>query len=113
MLINFDEIPEDQQEKVRGGEGINNVRAAGDALAKINKCRLEPGAYIGYHQHETNSEIIFILEGTGKVRYDDGVEPLGPGSCHYCPKGHYHSLINDSDKDLIFYAVIPDHCSGC
>ena len=29
------------------------------------------------------------------------------GDCHYCPKGHTHSLINNSDEDLVFFAVVP------
>ena len=41
------------------------------------------------------------------MKYDDGEEPLKPGDCHYCPKGHAHSLINNSDGDLEFFAVVP------
>lgn len=26
--------------------------------------------------------------------------------CHYCPKDESNSLINDSNEDLIFFAVI-------
>jgi len=43
------------------------------------------------------------------VLYDGEYEPVGPGTCHYCPNGHSHSLINDSGEDLIFFAVIPIH----
>ena len=28
--------------------------------------------------------------------------------CHYCPKGHTHSLMNDSDAELEFFAVVPE-----
>ena len=45
----------------------------------------------------------------GMRAYDDGCEPLTVGSCHYCPKGHSHSLINDGDQDLIFFAIVPQH----
>ena len=67
-----------------------------------------PGASIGLHTHETSSEVIYILEGEGKVLYDGAYEAVSAGSCHYCPKGHTHSLINDSEKDLYFLAVIPE-----
>ena len=41
---------------------------------------------------------------------DDGsAKELSAGMCHYCPMGHEHSLINDSDEDLIFFAVVPEH----
>lgn len=32
---------------------------------------------------------------------------LKPGDCHYCPKGHSHSLENDGAEDLVFYTVVP------
>ena len=38
---------------------------------------------------------------------DDELLPLEAGQCHYCPQGHTHSLINDSDADLVFFAVVP------
>ena len=31
---------------------------------------------------------------------------LKPGDCHYCPKGHSHSLENDGAEDLVFYTVV-------
>ena len=70
--------------------------------------RLEPGASIGLHTHETSSEIIYLLEGRGKVLLADGEERVAAGQCHYCPKGHTHSLVNDSDADLVFFAVVPE-----
>ena len=39
---------------------------------------------------------------------DGETEILHTGSCHFCPKGHTHSLINDSNGDLAFFAVIPE-----
>ena len=52
---------------------------------------------------------MFILEGTGKMLCDGVYEELSAGKCTYCPEGHSHSLINDSDGDLVFYAVVPEH----
>ncbi len=51
--------------------------------------------------------MIFITAGEGKVLYDEEEIRLKAGDCHYCPQGHAHSLINDSDADLTFYAVVP------
>ena len=44
----------------------------------------------------------------GKVICDGETEIVHAGSCHFCPKGHTHSLINDSGADLAFFAVIPE-----
>ena len=66
------------------------------------------GCTIGLHTHETSSEIIYILSGAGKVKYDDGEEAVSAGQCHYCPKGHSHALINNSGEPLEFFAVVPN-----
>ena len=59
-----------------------------------------------YHKHETNCEIMYIIKGKGKVRYENELIEIKEGQAHYCPKGHYHCLINDSDSDLYFFAVV-------
>ena len=86
-----------------------NAKINVDENNKILGGRLEPGASIGEHTHETNSEIIFFTSGKGKVIYDGKEERVEAGLCHYCPQGHTHILINDSDADLTFHAVIPEH----
>ena len=108
MLIDFQAIPETVIPHMRGGEKELAARMYTDDLGKIMRGKLIPGASIGLHTHETGSEIIYILDGTGKVLYDGAYETVSAGSCHYCPKGHTHSLINDSEEELIFFAVIPE-----
>lgn len=108
MKIDFGAIPETVISHMRDGEKEARIHMFDDGMCKIMKGRLIPGASIGRHTHETSSEIIYILSGRGKLLYDGGCETLGPGSCHYCPKGHGHSLINDSEGELEFFAVVPE-----
>lgn len=82
-------------------------RAYSDGKNKMMKGRLVPGASIGLHRHEGNCEMIYVLEGSGKMLYDGGEERLSAGDFHYCPDGHEHSFINDGDSDLVFIAVVP------
>lgn len=107
MLIDFSAMEEQVIPQFLGGEGTTRARMRVDELGKIMRGALEPGSSIGLHTHETSSEIIYILAGEGKVLCDGVYEPLTAGSCHYCPKGHSHSLINDSDALLEFFAVVP------
>ena len=107
MLIDFSKMEEQVIPQFLGGEGTFRTRMRVDELGKIMRAALEPGASIGLHTHETSSEMIYILEGKGNVLYDGEYIPLAAGSCHYCPKGHSHSLINDSDALLTFFAVVP------
>ena len=109
MIIDFDHLEETVIPHFRGGEKETRSRMYTDENNKIMRGKLEPGASIGLHVHEGNSEIIYILDGRGKVIDDGSAKELSAGMCHYCPMGHEHSLINDSDEDLIFFAVVPEH----
>lgn len=108
MKIEFDKMNDTVLKEFKGGEKNFVARMYSDELGKIMKGCLEPGASIGMHTHETGSEIIFILSGEGIVLYDDGKEILLPGDCHYCPMGHTHSLRNEGEENLIFYAVVTE-----
>ena len=108
MLIDFSIMEPETIPNFLGGDGALRAQMRVDELGKILRGVLDPGASIGVHTHETSSEIIYILSGTGKVKYDDGEETVKAGQCHYCPRGHSHSLINDSDSPLEFFAVVPN-----
>ncbi len=108
MIIDFTKLEEQHMPQFKGGEGEYIMRQQDDGSAKIMLGKLAPGSTIGYHTHETNSEIIYIISGTGSVLYDDGEETVHAGQCHYCPKGHAHSLRNQSDEDLVFFATVPE-----
>ena len=107
MEISFDKIPVETVPHMRGERKRS--------FAKIHPRAhegppgvLPPGPPSAPHVHETNSEVIYILSGTGKVLFRDTWEPLAPGACHYCPKGESHSLVNDSGEALTFFAVVPE-----
>ncbi len=107
MKLEFDKMQEKRLPEFKGGVGDFIAKMHTDELGKIIYGKLEPGSSIGYHKHETDSEIIYILEGKAKCLYDDGEERLLAGECHYCPKGHGHSLINDGSELVVFFAVVP------
>lgn len=109
MIVDFDKIEKSVIPNFKGGEKEFQAHMSVDENNKILLGKLVPGASVGEHTHEGNSEIMYFLQGTGKVLYDGTYEKVGPGVCHYCPMGHSHSVINDSDAELIFFAVIPEH----
>lgn len=109
MIIDFSKLENNIIPHFKGGEGETETRTFSDGVNKIMKGTLKPGCTIGYHCHETSSEMIYILSGLARCLYDDGEESLVPGQCHYCPKGHSHSLINASATDpLVYFAVVPE-----
>lgn len=107
MKIDFDSMAEQALPAFKGGEKRFDVKMFTDGLNKIMKGRLVPGASIGMHTHTDSSEIICITGGTGHVLYDGEKIALAAGDVHYCPKGHTHSLVNDSGADLEFFAIVP------
>lgn len=109
MLFEYDKIPETIIPNFKGGEKEAIAKMYSDGLNRIMLGRLKPGASIGLHTHETNSEIVYIISGRGIVIIDDETEELYPGICHYCPKGHTHTMINNrEDEDLVIFAVVPE-----
>ncbi len=108
MIIDFNEVEEQSLPNFKGGEKSYEARMYFDGQNRIMKGRLQPGASIGLHTHETNSETIFLLKGNAHVLFDGEMLEFSEGQCHYCPKGHAHSLINDSDSEIQFVAVVPE-----
>ena len=40
---------------------------------------------------------------------DDGAEvPVGPGLCHYCPRGRSHSVVNTGTEPLVILGIVPN-----
>lgn len=107
MILDFSKMEETVTPHFKGGEKEMAIRAYVDEKNRIMLNRLIPGATVGMHTHEGSSEVIYILEGSAKVLYDGEELRIGAGQAHYCPAGHTHSLINDTERDLVFFAVVP------
>ena len=108
MIIDFKNIEKSVLPNFKGGEGAMIANMHTDGAGKILLGRLEPGSTIGYHKHENNSEYIYLLSGCAEFIYDDTTETTVAGGCHFCPEGHSHSMMNNSNEDLVFFAVVPE-----
>ncbi len=106
-VINFDSIAEDVQTGFKGGEGEVAFRIFKDDLNKVMRVRMTPHSSVGQHSHEIDSEIIMVLKGNGKVLFDGQELPIHEGQVHYCPKGHSHTIINDTEEELHLCCVVP------
>ena len=107
MIIRFDEMDLTVLPAFKGGEKEYRAKMFFDGSNRIMKGLLIPGASIGVHTHEDSCEVIFILEGNGSILEEGVKKAVQAGDCLYCPKGGTHSLINDSESDLLFCAVVP------
>ena len=107
MRIDFSNVPEEVIMGARGGEGEFCRKVVDTGDNRILLGRLAPGASLGYHSQDDDSETIYILSGTGRSLCDGVYEELQPGFSQHCAKGHSHNLENTGDVDLVMFAVIP------
>ncbi|MGB2578704.1 putative cupin superfamily protein [Elusimicrobium simillimum] len=67
---------------------------------------VEPGSFaFGYHYHELNEEIFYIISGTGIVRTIDGDVAVKAGDAVTFPTGEKgaHVIRNASDTEKLVY----------
>ena len=102
----------EQRENMRGGEGTVTLtqfvtpEELNDKGRLFGTITLKPGCGIGYHIHENDSELFYILKGTATYN-DNGVETtLSAGEVAITPAGTGHSIKNDGTEDVELVALI-------
>ena len=108
MHLDFQTMDENWLANFKGGEKGLLAKMYADEKNRIICGRLIAGASVGVHTHETGSEIVFALAGEATAATDGVEERLMAGQCHYCPKGHSHTLKNDGPGDFVFFAVVTE-----
>ena len=101
------------REKVRGGNGsvtFNHIYSKGTELNPnmrlFAKLVLEPGCSIGWHVHEHEDEIYYILSGTAETD-DNGVKRiLQAGDSTLTRSGEGHSITALGSENLELIATI-------
>ncbi len=112
MIRKKSEVKVDVHKDFRGGKGevrfdhfmdIDMAQGAGRLFVKTT---IPPGASVGIHKHEGDSEVYYILDGKAKL-HDNGVDlEVGPGDVNFCPDGGCHGIENIGSGDLTYIAVI-------
>jgi mannose-6-phosphate isomerase-like protein (cupin superfamily) len=67
---------------------------------------LPPGSSIGYHAHDGEEEVFYILSGTGIVNDQGVTSSVGPGDAVLTGGGNGHSIANPGTAPLELLAVI-------
>ena len=112
MIKKAAEFQTDYRENMRGGNGTVEITNFVTPEELNNKGRLfanitlNPGCGIGYHEHEQESELFYIMKG--EVLYNDnGTEHvLSAGDVMICPAGTGHAIANNSEEVTEVCAVI-------
>lgn len=91
--------------------GIGSVFIERFSILPVNckmyaKITIPQGSSIGVHTHIDDEEIVYVLEGEGKVKIDDCFYSLKKGDVNITKKGNNHSIINEENEPLIILAII-------
>jgi mannose-6-phosphate isomerase-like protein (cupin superfamily) len=111
MIIARKDMKREQKEKMRDGEGVASFTHLVDCeneknIRLLSEINLLPGASIGYHQHNNETEYFLIVSGNGMVN-DNGTEkPVSAGDAIVTGNGASHSIKNTGKELLVLHAVI-------
>ena len=102
----------DERFEMRGGKGTGRIehRWKKDELKGntrlFAKLTLEPGASIGFHEHDDEEEIFVIVQGKGRMQDGDELCELCPGDTILTGDGAGHAVESIGDQALVMVAVI-------
>ncbi|MDR2798601.1 MAG: cupin domain-containing protein [Treponema sp.] len=111
MIIQRNDMKVEYKERMREGKGTVTVTHWVDESTQqharlLAELSLPPGASIGLHQHNGETEYFCILAGTGVVN-DDGKETLvRPGDVVITGNGASHSISNSGTVPLVLHGII-------
>ena len=67
---------------------------------------VQPTGFTPFHSHDWEHEV-YVLEGEGKVRYEDREEKIVPGDAILIPPNKKHQFRASSGGTLKFLCIIP------
>ena len=113
MIRRKEECEVEYREHMRDGDGtveLTHFITSPEELCNkgrlFSRIILKPGTSIGYHLHEKDSELFYILNGTAE--YNDGgeVQTVHAGDVTICPPGTGHGIANKTEETVELIAVI-------
>jgi mannose-6-phosphate isomerase-like protein (cupin superfamily) len=111
MIVRRNEMKIEKKDKLRDGEGTitlthylePNTEKNARMLAEMT---LPPGASIGRHQHDKETEYFIIHSGSG-IANDNGTETaIRSGDVVVTGNGAFHGIKNTGTEPLVMTAVI-------
>jgi mannose-6-phosphate isomerase-like protein (cupin superfamily) len=112
MIKRNTDMEKEVRERMREGTGraeVIHVFRKEELTGKARlfaRMRLLSGSSIGYHRHDGEEEIFYIISGTATVNDEGAVSEVGPGDAVLTGGGASHSIANQGSEPLEFLAVI-------
>lgn len=110
MVLHKDQLKTEVRVGMRGGPGQAVMTNLCDELPK--NCRvasvihLEPGHGIGYHEHHGETELYYILTGSGVVNDNGTPIQVSAGDSIITGGGAGHDITNTGEEPLDMVAVV-------
>ena len=113
MIRKADEFRIEYKEHMRDGDGtvqltrfITGPEELEDKGRLFAKSTLNPVCSIGYHVHEKDAELFYILTGTAEYNDNGEMRTVSAGDVTICPAGTGHGIANRTDGVVELVAVI-------
>lgn len=85
---------------------LNEFNGINEQLKQFSVVELEVGKEIGYHIHNNDCDMYYIISGKGLYN-DNGVEKeVSAGTITFTPSGEGHALKNTGNDKLVFIALV-------
>ena len=113
MIRKKEDCKVEYREKMRDGNGtveltsfIAGPEELNDKGRLFSKITLKSGCSIGFHIHENDSELFYILKGTAEYNDNGEIKTVSAGDVTICPAGTGHGIANNSEETVELVAVI-------
>jgi mannose-6-phosphate isomerase-like protein (cupin superfamily) len=112
MIKRNGDMEKEVREEMRGGKGeieILHIFRKEELKGKVRlhaRLRLPKGSSIGFHAHEGEEEVFFILSGTGLVNDNGVTSTVGPGDAVLTGGGAGHAIESIGEEPLELVATI-------
>lgn len=111
-MITVRKSGEFDKKKVTDLEGAENVekevllgKPEGVETFAMRRFTLDNNGQTPYHSHEWEHEV-YVLNGKGKIKKQDGEEELSAGDVVYVPSGVTHQFVSETEG-LSFLCLVP------
>ena len=113
MIRRADECKVEYREHMRDGDGtvmltsfISGPEELNEKGRLFSKITLEPGCSIGFHTHDKDAELFYILRGTAEYSDNGAICTVTAGDVTICPTGTGHGIANRGTETVELVAVI-------
>ena len=113
MIRSKDECKLEYREHMRDGKGTVELTSFIEGPEELcgkgrlfSKITLKPGCSIGFHVHENDSELFYIMKGTAEYNDNGEIRTVNAGDVTICPAGTGHGIENKCEETVELVAVI-------